>query len=56
MLFNLISNAIKFSPEEGTVSVIVKSNDLMKPNVISVEVRDTGMGMSKETMQCLFGV
>jgi len=45
---NLISNAIKYT-KEGKVDVTV-----FKTNKIFVEVKDTGIGMSKEYMKNLF--
>jgi signal transduction histidine kinase len=42
---NLISNAVKFTPQGGTVSVSLKAQS----NYIVVSVRDTGCGMKSET-------
>ncbi len=44
---NLISNAIKFTPEGGTVSVQTK----VEGKMAVFEVTDTGIGMSEETVQ-----
>ncbi len=44
---NLISNAIKFTPAGGMVSVQTK----VEGNVAMFEVKDTGVGMSEETVQ-----
>lgn len=43
-LANLIDNAIKYTPEEGTVAVSMK----VAGDVATVEVRDTGPGIPKE--------
>ena len=56
VLLNLISNAFKFTPENGSVSVILSqtgtglSHDGAKENTGSYEIRvkDTGTGMSPE--------
>lgn len=47
---NLFSNAIKFTPEGGTVSVRLKEKD----GFICVEVEDTGCGMTAETGKHIF--
>lgn len=51
VLRNLISNAIKFTPNEGEVSIDVKEDD----ELIEVLVSDTGTGMSEEARSKLFG-
>ncbi len=50
VLRNLVSNAIKFTKTKGTVKVTVEDNDGM----ISINVKDNGIGMSEETVQNLF--
>ena len=47
---NLISNAVKFTPEGGTVGVTLKT----KGNQVIVQVRDTGCGMKPEVGQHIF--
>lgn len=47
---NLISNAVKFSPEGGTISVSLKSDE---KNVV-VSVSDTGCGIDPETGKHIF--
>ena len=47
---NLISNAVKFTPEGGTISVSLKSAD----HTVIVQVRDTGCGMKPEVGQHIF--
>jgi signal transduction histidine kinase len=48
---NLINNAIKFTPEEGTITVRAKIED---EDHVHIEVADTGIGISKEDMAKLF--
>ncbi|QLC50008.1 PAS domain S-box protein [Methanolobus zinderi] len=50
ILFNLISNAIKFTPEEGCITVGAENCDGM----FLVFVEDTGVGISEEDMGKLF--
>lgn len=47
---NLISNALKFTPENGMVTVEAKALG----DKIEVSVRDTGIGMDKETREKIF--
>lgn len=47
VLRNIIINAIKFTPEKGTVSVSYKKDTKIKNNVL-ISIKDTGVGMSKE--------
>jgi signal transduction histidine kinase/HPt (histidine-containing phosphotransfer) domain-containing protein/BarA-like signal transduction histidine kinase len=54
VLNNLISNAIKFTPQ-GHVSVTVtKLEDVSEQALISFEVEDTGIGIPKHLHQSLF--
>jgi PAS domain S-box-containing protein len=50
ILFNLISNAIKFSPEGKPVEV---ETDFTKPRV-KIQVKDHGIGISSEDQEHLF--
>lgn len=49
-LINLVANAIKYSPDGGTVTVSVE----VKDNNIVVCVRDTGLGIAAEHIPQLF--
>ena len=50
VLRNLISNAIKFTPENGRIAITVQE----KRSVIEVCVIDNGVGMNQETLDKLF--
>jgi signal transduction histidine kinase len=52
IIHNLMNNALKYT-RKGTVTVYVH-DDTVK-NLIHVEFIDTGIGMSKDTLQKLFG-
>lgn len=47
---NLVSNAIKFTPEAGSISVEVKDDDA----AVEVSVSDTGIGISAEDLPKVF--
>ncbi len=55
IFFNILSNAIKFTPEGGTISYRIE-NMYIHDNVISANyiVEDTGIGMSKEFQKNIF--
>ncbi len=51
MIFNnLISNAVKYNRDHGTVSVMASTSG----NEIHIQVKDTGIGMSEEECKLLF--
>jgi PAS domain S-box-containing protein len=50
VIYNLLTNAIKFTPDNGSVSLIVRKAD--KDVVFSIE--DTGIGIPEEAMSRLF--
>jgi PAS domain S-box-containing protein len=47
---NIVANAIRHTGKGGTITVSAKSND----DKMIVQVKDTGIGMSKEIMESLF--
>ena len=47
---NLISNAVRYTPEGGHITVQVKRGDLMA----SIAVRDTGIGLTPEECKMVF--
>ncbi|MDZ7714891.1 MAG: hybrid sensor histidine kinase/response regulator [Balneolaceae bacterium] len=50
---NLISNALKFTPEGGTISVKLEKVD-KDPQKAIIEVSDTGIGMSEDVINNLW--
>lgn len=52
ILRNLVSNAIKFTPENGKVSI----KAIQTEEQLQVKVSDTGIGMKQEVMDKLFVV
>lgn len=47
---NLISNALKFTPERGSVFVTLRQEE----DTVIVQIRDTGVGMSEEVKAHIF--
>lgn len=50
IVFNLLSNAFKFTPSGKSIEVIVSKED----NCVSVQVKDEGKGIVKEKQKTLF--
>ena len=55
VLLNLLSNALKFTPEGGTVSVLLKQSAVAEDSAsYEIRVKDSGMGMSPEFAATVF--
>lgn len=55
ILLNLLGNAVKFTPSNGQVVLRVEQLNFQGSKVtLRFTVRDTGSGMSQETLNCLF--
>ncbi|SFM20248.1 response regulator [Methanolobus profundi] len=50
VLYNIIGNATKFTPENGNIYVKVSTN----AGMLNVSIRDTGIGISKDDQNKLF--
>ncbi len=50
VLYNLLSNAIGFSPEDGTITLSCRS----EKNGIAISVQDTGLGIPEEEQATVF--
>lgn len=50
VMLNLIGNSFKFTPRDGTIKIIIETND----GHINTAVTDTGVGMSSESLRNLF--
>lgn len=50
VLYNLIGNAIKYTPDGGRIRVAVYQDD----DAVVVDVEDTGLGLSREQIDVLF--
>ncbi|PHN07929.1 ATP-binding protein [Flavilitoribacter nigricans] len=54
ILSNLISNAIKFTPENGKVSVRFRLARELEKSFLYLEVKDTGIGLSTQEQEAVF--
>lgn len=56
IVFNLLSNAFRFTPDGGTINVEVdiSKNEERKSDVLVLKVRDTGIGIPKNDQEKIF--
>ena len=56
VLLNILSNAIKFTPSGGTISLQITQKNTMQKNVAEYEfrIKDTGIGMSEQFVDHIF--
>lgn len=56
VIFNLLSNAFKFTPDKGTIRISIDSGveDEEEDDYIYISVLDTGSGISKEDQKNIF--
>ncbi len=57
VVLNILSNAIKFTPDEGTIQVALYQEDSEKGDnfvKVHINVKDTGIGMSPEFKEKIF--
>ncbi|WP_242130579.1 hybrid sensor histidine kinase/response regulator transcription factor [Aestuariivivens marinum] len=52
VIYNLLSNAFKFTPKEGTISLKVSLDETKES--VNISVRDSGPGIPKEELQDIF--
>ena len=53
ILVNLVGNAIKFTPA-GTIDIVVRCKSSGQSSRLTVEIRDTGIGMTEEQLGRVF--
>src|SRR5262249_10916341 len=57
ILYNFVSNAIKFTPHDGRVTIAARSEEIGDdglPRAVRVSVTDTGPGISEENQKYIF--
>lgn len=50
-LFNIIDNAVKYTNENGTITISVKSYELFA----CISIQDNGIGIAEEEQEKIFG-
>ena len=56
VLMNLISNAIKFTPARGLVTVMVCEGTHQHAGTLLFKVKDTGCGIASDDLESIFGL
>lgn len=56
VLINLISNAIKFTPASGLVTITVAEGKYAHAGTLIFKVKDTGCGIASEDLEKVFGM
>ncbi|WP_243751654.1 hybrid sensor histidine kinase/response regulator transcription factor [Niastella caeni] len=54
IIFNLLSNAFKFTSENGTVSVEVSATKMADETVLEIKIKDTGIGIPPNRHEKIF--
>ncbi len=56
IISNIISNAVKFTPEHGFINVTMTEQKSVRNNIayFSIKVQDSGIGISEEQIQYIF--
>jgi len=54
ILWNLLKNAIKFTPEAGTITIRARAKPAVNDGVVTVEVEDTGIGIDAAQVDRVF--
>jgi signal transduction histidine kinase/ligand-binding sensor domain-containing protein/CheY-like chemotaxis protein/methylphosphotriester-DNA--protein-cysteine methyltransferase len=54
ILFNLLSNAFKFTPANGAVSVDLTTEHAADKTILSIRVKDTGIGIAPDIRNKIF--
>ncbi|MDF1515934.1 MAG: GAF domain-containing protein, partial [Anaerolineae bacterium] len=54
VIHNLVSNAIKFTPDDGKVTIAGRTVTINDQQVVEIAVTDTGIGIAKEEQQFIF--
>lgn len=53
ILFNLLSNAFKYTPDKGQISVLIRKEESLQSR-LNITITNTGKGIPKEKLESLF--
>ncbi|MDL2241539.1 response regulator [Bacteroidales bacterium OttesenSCG-928-L03] len=54
IIFNLLSNAFKYTPDNGKVEVNLYKYDVESNSYLKIEIKDSGVGISREDINKIF--
>lgn len=54
IIFNLLSNAFKFTPQQGSVQVLLDVKQIDSSNFLEIKVKDSGIGIHKDKHDKIF--
>ncbi len=54
VMYNLLTNAVKFTPGGGKITLLVSGDEGGAPGFVKISVKDTGIGISKEELKYIF--
>lgn len=56
ILYNLIGNAFQYTPEKGSISVLISVTTQNENKYLQIKISDTGIGISAEEKKLLFTI
>jgi len=56
IIFNLISNAFKYTPDNGSISIQIRLDDAGAPGYVEIHVLDTGVGIPAHLKDRVFEI
>lgn len=54
IVYNILSNALKYTPDEGTVHVELRKETVNDSKSLTIQISDTGIGIAKDELKNIF--